>query len=204
MSYINHQLIIRNLKQTDEIDTLDQITLACEKFNGAQYLSEEELQEKVDYLEQRIADKKANPEKFKSRAKNSPYTALVAEVGGKVVGYTVYHTLLKDEKVVSEAKTELDGFYVHPEYQKKGIGFKLWQATIEKLRQQGETAMQLAVVVQGPEDKNGKRGPGNVNAMQFYKRQGCLFLDKTRQWKSSSIPQSKICIQQRLLKWFDR
>ena len=200
------KIICRDTKPTDDLVAIDEITLACNKFNAAQYYSKEELQEKVDWLERRIADKKAHPEKYKSHPKDSPsrYTALVAEVDGKIVGYTVRHTLSEDEKVVPEARTELDGFGVLPEYQKKGIGFKLWQATIEKLRQQGETVMQLAVAAQGPEDEHGKRGPGNVNAMRFYKRQGCIFLDKTSQWKSPNIPQSKICIQQHLLKWFDR
>ncbi len=207
MVHADLKIICRETKPTDDLTALEEISLACAKFNGAQYFSKEELQENVNYLEQRIADKKAHPEKYKPRKKNSPsyYTALVAEVDGKIVGYTVRHKLSETEKIVPEAKTELDAFYVHPEYQKKGVGFKLWQATIEKLQQQGETVMQLAVAAQGPEDENGKRKPGNINAIQFYKRQGCLFLDKTRQFKSDTgLPESKICVQQCLLKRFDR
>lgn len=201
------KIICRDTKPTDDPVAMDRVSLACEKFNGAQYYSKEELQERVGWLEQQIADKKAHPAKCKARPKNDSaprYKALVAEVDGKIVGYTVCHTLSEDEKVAPEAKTELDAIYVLPEYQSKGVGFALWQATIERLQQQGETAMQLAVVSQGPEDEHGKRGPGNVNAMKFYKRQGCIFLDKTRQWKSQSIPPSKICTQQRLLKRFGR
>lgn len=201
MAQKHYNIICRPFASTDDIDIIDKITLACELYNGAQYLGKEELNEKVSYLKQRIAEKQAHPEKFKARAKNSPYSALVAEIDGKIVGYAVSHILSDDEKLVPEAKTELDGLYVLPEYQKQGVGFTLWQTLIEKLHQHGETILQLATITQGPENSQGKRGPGNVNGMQFYKRQGCVFLDNTRQWKSQTgIPKSKITIQQYILK----
>ncbi|MBQ3695877.1 MAG: GNAT family N-acetyltransferase [Alphaproteobacteria bacterium] len=201
-----HNIIkCRPLAPTDDIDIIEKITLACELHNGVQYLAQEELNEKISYLKQRIVEKQAHPEQFKARTKDSSYSALVAEVDGKVVGCAVSHVLSEGEKVVPGAKTELDALYVLPEHQKQGVGFALWQTLIEKLHQQGETVLQLATVTHGPQNAQGQRGPGNVSGMQFYKRQGCMFLDKTRQWKSQTgIPKSKIAIQQYLMKRIDK
>lgn len=193
-------VICRLIKPNDEIAVIDKIILACDLFNGAQYLSKEELNEKVSFLKRRIEDKIAYPEAYKKQ-KNSAYSALVAEVDKKIVGCAIIHKLDESERLVPEASYELDGFYILPEYQGKGIGYTLWKALLNKLHKENVTSFQLAVVYEGPENSNGVRIKGNINAIHFYQRQGCIFLDKTRQWQSKTgIPKSKLCIQRYLLK----
>lgn len=193
-------VICRLIKPNDEVAIIEKIILACELFNGAQYLSKAELNEKVSFLKKRIEDKMAHPEAYKKQ-KNSVYSALVAEVDKKIVGCIIIHKLDKSERLVPDASYELDGFYVLPEYQGKGIGYTLWNALLNKLRKEKVLTLQLAVVYEGPTNKKNVRSKGNINAIRFYQRQGCIFLDKTRQWQSKTgIPKSKLCIQRYLLK----
>ncbi len=200
MNKVKIDVNCRPLKPSDEITIIDKIILACELFNGSQYLGEEELNEKVSFLKKRIEDKMTHPEAYK-KSTNSAYSALVAEVDKKIVGCTIIHKLDETERLVPDASYELDGFYVLPEYQGKGIGYTLWNALLNKLHKENVTSFQLAVVYEGPENTNGVRSKGNINAIHFYQRQGCIFLDETRQWKSKTgIPKSKLCIQRYLLK----
>lgn len=60
--------------------------------------------------------------------------------------------------VKHEDKNELQAIYVHPEFQKKGIGMKLWENVKERLDPDKDTIVSVAVY--------------NQNAIDFYKKLG--------------------------------
>lgn len=197
------KILCRSSKPTDVPVLGDRITLACLKHNDVKYTGKEELEEKIFWCEENIkqAEKYAKNQQSKNtNTGKSRYSATFAEVEGKVVGWTVVHELEESEKVVPNADIELDRIAVLPEYQSKGVGRALWMAMIDKMRQNNQSVLQLWVAVAGPEDENGVRGKGNENAIKFYLRQGCKFMDKTRQYKSSrGIPESKLCVDRSLV-----
>ena len=201
------QIICRKSKPTDEVAVGERIGLACVKFNDSQYMAKEVIEELSKFLENRIKQmvEHAKEPKKEQGTNKSRYSATYAEIDGKIVGWTVIHELEEHEKLVPEANFELDRIAVLPEYQSKGVGYALWQDMIEKMKQKNQSALQLWVVVAGPEDENGVRGKGNERAIKFYTRQGCVFMDKTRQWKSETgIPNSRICIDQGLVCYLNK
>jgi GNAT superfamily N-acetyltransferase len=202
------QIICRKSKPTDEVAVGERIGLACAKFNDSQYMGKEELQEHITFLENRIkqmVESAKEPKTEQQGTNKSRYSATYAEIDGKVVGWTVIHELEENEKLVPEAAFELDRIAVLPEYQSKGVGYALWQDMIDKMKQNNQSALQLWVVVAGPEDENGVRGKGNEQAIKFYKRQGCVFVDKPRQYKSEKgIPDSKLCRGQGLVCYINK
>lgn len=197
------EIICRSSKLTDIPAVGERITLSCLKHNDIQYTGKEELEEHIFLCEENIkqAEERAkNPQPKNTNTGKSRYSAMYAEVDGKVVGWTVTHELQESEKLVPDADIELDRIAVLPEYQSKGVGRVLWTAMIDKMKQNNQSVLQLWVVVAGPEDENGVRGKGNENAINFYLRQGCKFVDKTRQYKSTrGIPESKLCVSRGLV-----
>lgn len=197
------KIICRSSKPTDIPAVGERIGLACLKHNDIQYTGKEELEEQIFWREENIrqAEERAkNPQPKNTNTGKSRYSAIYAEVDGKVVGWTVTHELQETEKLVPDADIELDRIAVLPEYQSKGVGYALWTAMIDKMKQNNQSVLQLWVVVAGPEDENGVRGKGNENAINFYLRQGCKFVDKTRQYKSTrGIPESKLCVSRGLV-----
>ncbi len=67
-----------------------------------------------------------NPEQLKRRLDHSLF--LVAEAGGRIVGFANYSNLKED------GSAELAAIYLHPQYQGKGIGSALLRRGIEELQ----------------------------------------------------------------------
>ncbi len=78
---------------------------------------------------------------------------LVAEVEGEVVGFATLARL-------KDGDSELQAFYVLPEYQGQGVGSALWERSLETLRREGYAGKQIWVLA-------------GADAVAFYERRGC-------------------------------
>jgi ribosomal protein S18 acetylase RimI-like enzyme len=83
--------------------------------------------------------------------------ALVAEMGGKIVGVAVL-ALLPDDA------GEVVALYVKPACQGRGIGRALWDGSMEVFKERGCVEAQVWVLAQ------------NAPAIRFYERQGCVLM----------------------------
>lgn len=83
---------------------------------------------------------------------------LVAKVDGKVAGVCL--------ATIHEDKNQLNAIYVLPEFQGKGIGYKLWDEVLKFIDQTKDTIVQVVV--------------HNANAIRFYERLG--FEDTGKRW----------------------
>jgi ribosomal protein S18 acetylase RimI-like enzyme len=93
---------------------------------------------------------------------------LVAEVGGEVVGMTVYGPH-EDDLVLWK-------LYVLPDHHGRGIGHRLLEAALERAHELEHTRMSVSVV------------DGNDRAMRFYERHG--FREVEREPGGSGLPDS--------------
>lgn len=82
---------------------------------------------------------------------------IVADTGGKVVGYIALMDLGKDAKIIS--------FAVKKEFRRKGIGTKLLKTAIERCKQRGKERILLEVRV------------SNTVAQRLYKKNGFKIVD---------------------------
>ncbi len=82
---------------------------------------------------------------------------IVADTGGKVVGYIALMDLGKDAKIIS--------FAVKKEFRRKGIGTKLLKTAIERCKQRGKERILLEVRV------------SNTVAQRLYKKNGFKIID---------------------------
>jgi len=82
---------------------------------------------------------------------------IVADIGGKVVGYIAIMDLGKEAKIIS--------FAVKKEFRGKGIGSKLLRAAIDRCRQKGKERLLLEVRV------------SNEVAQRLYKKNGFKIID---------------------------
>jgi len=73
------------------------------------------------------------------------FTSIVAELGGKVVGFLAYELKLEDKK------GEVFLLAVHPEYQNGGIGTELNFRALELMKEAG---MEMAVVETGGDESH--------------------------------------------------
>ncbi|MDQ5962479.1 MAG: hypothetical protein QG653_286 [Patescibacteria group bacterium] len=83
---------------------------------------------------------------------------LVAKVDGKIAGVCLA-TVLED-------KNQLNAIYVLPEFQGKGLGYKLWGEVLKFIDQTKDTVVQVVIY--------------NTSAIEFYKRLG--FEDTGKRW----------------------
>jgi len=82
---------------------------------------------------------------------------IVADIGGRVVGYIALMDLGKDSKIIS--------FAVKREFRRKGIGTKLLKSAIERCKQRGKERILLEVRV------------SNTVAQRLYKKNGFKIID---------------------------
>ena len=196
---LNSNVVCRKLNSKDDLTILHKIDLECVLHNDAEYMCPEIISENTARLNRKIGDNT-----IKKAKQNDIQLVMVAEVHGKIVGYSIPQTPDKSEKITPNADYELVRIAVLPKYQSKGVATALWNAIIKEMKKQNKSVLQLAVDVAGPEDNNKIRGKGNDKAIQFYKSKGCVFLNKTSQYKSKTgIPQSKICIQGWMIKYIN-
>ena len=195
---LNSTIVCRKLNFKDDLTILHKIDLECVLHNDAEYMCPEIISENSVSLNRKISD---NTIKAKH---NDIQLIMVAEVNGKIVGYSITQTPNKSEKITPNADCELVRIAVLPKYQSKGVATALWNAIIKEMKKQNKSVLQLAVDIAGPEDNNKIRGKGNDKAIKFYKGKGCIFMNKTSQYKSKTgIPQSKICIQGWMIKYIN-
>lgn len=71
----------------------------------------------------------------------------VAEADGKIVGYALSRALARE---MPNYESELVAFHVLPEYQKRGIGTKLFSATANALKQKGCQSLMLWTLKRNP------------------------------------------------------
>lgn len=100
-------------------------------------------------------------------ADGSPFSVLVAEVGGTVTGFIAY-TMNSDE-----ATGEVELLAVHPDYQNRGIGTHLNTFVLDKMKASG---IKLAVVATGGD-------PGHAPARRAYEKAGYTGLPLVRYYK---------------------
>ena len=109
-----------------------------------------------DVLKERTMFNDSKINRFKDHI-NSNQHFLVASVDDKVVGYIWYgKSTLQELKELGE----IHAFYILNEYQKMGIGRKLFNAAVNGLINDGYNKMDLTVAV------------GNDNALNFYIKMG--------------------------------
>lgn len=82
----------------------------------------------------------------------------IARIGGKIAGVCLATSL--------EDKNQLNAIYVLPEFQGKGIGYKLWNQVLKFIDHTKDTTVEVVV--------------HNNNAIEFYKKLG--FEDTGRRW----------------------
>lgn len=80
---------------------------------------------------------------------------LVATYQGLLIGFIGLGTLIKDKA------GEVTTFYIHPDYQNKGIGKILWQYGLDILKKEDCPAVWVWVLAQAP-------------ARKFYEARGCI------------------------------
>ena len=96
------------------------------------------------------------------------YTVLVAEIGGRVVGFLAYELREKD------ATGEVYMLAVHPDHQNQDIGTRLNIAALEAMKAAG---MRLAVVGTGGEESH-------APARRSYEKAGYTALPLVRYYKA--------------------
>jgi ribosomal protein S18 acetylase RimI-like enzyme len=84
---------------------------------------------------------------------------LVGEVDGAVVG-------MASRALLSDGDGELVGFYVLPEFQGRGVGRALWDATLEGLRGQGCGRMWVWALERA------------TQSVDWYRRHGCVEMER--------------------------
>ena len=82
---------------------------------------------------------------------------IVADIGGRVVGYIALMDLGRDAKIIS--------FAVKKEFRRQGIGSKLLRSAIERCKQKGKERILLEVRV------------SNTVAQRLYKKNGFKIID---------------------------
>ena len=110
--------------------------------------------------------RKSQHEGVEMACRDAKVNVLVAEVGGKAVGFVAYE-LHKDET------GEVVLLAVHPEYQNRGIGTELNTAALEKMRAAG---MKMAVVGTGGDE-------GHAPARRSYEKAGYTALPLVRYYQ---------------------
>ena len=192
-------VVCRKLNLQDDLNILTKIDLECVLHNDIDYMCSEVISENSQRLTNKIKNNTTNVKQ--SNIKKLLDSVIVAEIKGKIVGYSITQTPDESEKIVPNADYELVRIAVLPEYQSQGVATALWNAVMAEMKKQNKSVLQLAVDIRGPEDNNGVRGKGNEKAIKFYKGKGCTFLNNTSQYKSKTgIPQSKICVQGWMIK----
>ena len=95
----------------------------------------------------------------------------IAEYDGKIVG-EITGTLYGQ---TADCDCILNTLYVLPDYQKKGIGKKLFLAFIKEMKNRYRHKVEIHTMYKGIPDKNGvaKRGP----SIGFYQKMGCILTE---------------------------
>jgi ribosomal protein S18 acetylase RimI-like enzyme len=131
-----------------------------------------------DYLDQ------MSLEKCLAIARRWPERTLIAKVDGRVVGFSAYGPY-RDDTLPNTG--EIHALYLLKEYQKRGIGYALMTAAIEKLRESAYDQAALWVL------------KGNQNAIPFYEQFGFRF-----DGCEKSILIGEIVTEQRMLYSLDK
>lgn len=137
----------------------------------------------VDDIEDRYKDR-LNEDKLAKRREQianptEGNTLLVAKAGDRVIGLC--------RVVKHQEKNQLQAIYVLPEYQGKGIGYKLWEEAQKLFDPSKDTYVEVATY--------------NKNAIAFYKKLGFVetgrkFTDEKMKLKSGSmIPEMEMVIK---------
>lgn len=122
----------------------------------------------------------------KSFNENNPdITVIVAIKNSKVVGWASYGKN-RDEDVTKDTG-EIRGIYAHPEYLGIGVGSKMMDYALEKLKEQGYKKASLWVLTTNQNARNwyGKKGWRNEGKIKLDKR-GDHELHETRYIKDLS------------------
>ena len=70
---------------------------------------------------------------------------LMIRENAKIIGYSWLHPVIREGKTIEKRKWRLHMFGTDPEFQGKGWGKKLFQASLEHLKKKGATSLELTV-----------------------------------------------------------
>ena len=85
---------------------------------------------------------------------------IVAELNNEIVGFCLYRNYIKNSDSYPNANCEISSLYVKSSLKRKGIGTKLMQHVIQKLKNKGKTQMILGCLKE------------NYPSRTFYERMG--------------------------------
>jgi len=96
------------------------------------------------------------------------FRCLVAEVEGKLVGFSLYYFTYSTWE---GKQVYMEDLYVQPQYRGAGIGSKLWKGVVQHSLDIGCSRCNFSVL------------DWNLPSIEYYKRQGAVDLSEKEGWK---------------------